>query len=75
LPNERLVRGVHEHERVVRSLHSGWEFEYWRLAHLTVDVVEGRGGSGFSVEALEGVRFIIRSRLFSDHEWRALEGR
>ena len=32
--------------------------------HLTVDVVEGRG-SGFSVEAPEGVRFLIRSRLFT----------
>jgi len=29
---------------------------------LTVDVVKGRG-SGFSVEAPEGVRFLIRSRL------------
>ena len=49
------------------------QFEYWRHTHLTVDVVKGRG-SGFSVEAPEGVRFLIRSRLFSDEEWRALEG-
>jgi hypothetical protein len=34
---------------------------------LTVDVVPGRG-SGFSVEAPEGVRFLIRSRLFTDAE-------
>jgi uncharacterized protein len=53
---------------------SGSQFEYWKHTHLTVDVVTGRG-SGFSVEAPEGVRFIIRSRLFSDDEWRALEGR
>jgi hypothetical protein len=32
-----------------------------------VDVVKGRG-SGFSVEAPEGVRFLIRSRLFTDEE-------
>jgi uncharacterized protein len=34
----------------------------WAHTHLTVDVVPGRG-SGFSLEAPEGVRFIIRSRL------------
>jgi uncharacterized protein (DUF779 family) len=49
------------------------QFEYWRHTHLTVDVVKGRG-SGFSVEAPEGVRFMIRSRLFSDEEWMELEG-
>ncbi|NBD10516.1 MULTISPECIES: DUF779 domain-containing protein [Corallococcus] len=51
---------------------SGPQFEYWRHTHLTVDVVPGRG-SGFSVEAPEGVRFLIRSRLFTDDEYRALE--
>ena len=49
------------------------QYEYWRHTHLTVDVVKGRG-SGFSVEAPEGVRFLIRSRLFTDEEWEALEG-
>ncbi|MGA7690133.1 MAG: DUF779 domain-containing protein [Jiangellales bacterium] len=43
------------------------QFEYWSHTHLTVDVVPGRGG-GFSLEAPEGVRFMIRSRLFSDDE-------
>ena len=43
------------------------QFEYWAHTHLTVDVVPGRGG-GFSVEAPEGVRFLIRSRVFSDQE-------
>lgn len=38
------------------------QFAYWSHTHLTVDVVPGRG-SGFSVEAPEGVRFLIRSRL------------
>ncbi|MCU6482526.1 uncharacterized protein (DUF779 family) [Arthrobacter silviterrae] len=38
------------------------QFNYWSHTHLTVDVVQGRG-SGFSVEAPEGVRFLIRSRL------------
>ena len=45
------------------------QFEYWKHTHLTVDVVQGRG-SGFSVEAPEGVRFLIRSRLFADEELR-----
>ena len=52
---------------------SSSQFEYWKHTHLTVDVVKGRG-SGFSVEAPEGVRFLIRSRLFSDDEWRELDG-
>ena len=43
------------------------QYEYWAHTHLTVDVVPGRG-SGFSVEAPEGVRFLIRSRLFTDEE-------
>jgi uncharacterized protein len=47
------------------------QFEYWAHTHLTVDVVPGRG-SGFSVEAPEGVRFLIRSRLFTDDESAAL---
>lgn len=46
---------------------SASQFEYWKFTHLTVDVVTGRG-SGFSVEAPEGVRFIIRSRLLTDDE-------
>jgi uncharacterized protein (DUF779 family) len=46
---------------------SASQFERWRHTHLTVDVVPGRG-SGFSLEAPEGVRFLIRSRLFTDEE-------
>lgn len=41
---------------------SAEQFEYWKHTHLTVDVVTGRG-SGFSLEAPEGKRFLIRSRL------------
>ena len=51
---------------------SAFQFEYWRNTHLTIDVVEGRGSS-FSVEAPEGVRFLTRSRLFTDEELAALE--
>lgn len=48
------------------------QFEYWSHTHLTVDVVPGRG-SGFSLEAPEGVRFLIRSRLFTDEEAIAMD--
>jgi uncharacterized protein (DUF779 family) len=50
----------------------GEQFEYWKHTQLTIDVVPGRG-SGFSVESPEGVRFLTRSRLFSDEEALALE--
>jgi uncharacterized protein (DUF779 family) len=51
---------------------SASQFEYWKHTHLTVDVVDGRGG-GFSIESPEGKRFLIRSRLYSDQEWEVLE--
>ncbi|MET8682251.1 DUF779 domain-containing protein [Streptomyces sp. NPDC004647] len=41
------------------------QFERWSHTRLIVDVVPGRG-SGFSLEAPEGVRFLIRSRLLYD---------
>ncbi|WP_279586404.1 DUF779 domain-containing protein [Curtobacterium sp. PhB190] len=41
--------------------------EYWKYTHLTIDVVDGRGG-GFSVESPEGKRFLTRSRMFDDAE-------
>jgi uncharacterized protein (DUF779 family) len=50
---------------------SSSQFEYWKHTELTVDIVPGRG-SGFSVEAPEGVRFLIRSRVFTDAEWGTL---
>ena len=51
---------------------SAAQFEYWQHTHLIIDVVQGRG-SGFSVEAPEGVRFLTRSRLYSDAESALLE--
>ncbi|MEU5786655.1 DUF779 domain-containing protein [Micromonospora purpureochromogenes] len=41
---------------------SSAQWELWKHTRLTVDVVPGRG-SGFSLEAPDGVRFLIRSRL------------
>ncbi len=46
---------------------SAAQFGYWRHSHLTLDVVPGRG-SGFSLEAPEGVRFVVRSRLLTEEE-------
>lgn len=48
------------------------QFDYWRHTQVTIDVVPGRG-AGFSLEGPEGVRFVIRSRIFTDEEVDALE--
>ncbi len=48
------------------------QFEYWEHTHLIIDLVKGRG-SGFSLEAPEGVRFLTRSRIFTDAEYAELE--
>ena len=47
------------------------QFEYWKHTELTIDVVKGRGAS-FSLEIPLGVRFVTRSRLFSDEEYQSL---
>lgn len=48
------------------------QFEVWSHTHLTIDAIPGRG-SGFSLESPEGMRFLTRSRLFTDEEATALE--
>jgi len=45
------------------------QFEYWSHTQLTLDVVPGRGGM-FSLDNAEGVRFLIRSRIFDEAEIR-----
>lgn len=47
------------------------QFQYWKHTQLILDVVPGRGGM-FSLENGEGVRFLIRSRIFTDAEIAAL---
>jgi len=47
------------------------QFEYWKHTQLILDVVPGRGGM-FSLEGPEGVRFLIRSRVFDQDEIGAL---
>ncbi|OWW25110.1 UDP-glucose 4-epimerase [Zobellia sp. OII3] len=43
------------------------QFEYWKHTQLTIDITEGRGAS-FSLEIPLGVRFVVKSRLFSEQE-------
>ncbi len=45
----------------------GLQYERWRHTQIVIDVVPGRG-SGFSLEAPEGVRFLTRSRVFGEEE-------
>ncbi len=46
---------------------SASQFEYWKHTKLIIDVVPGRGGM-FSLENPEGVRFLTRSRVFTQDE-------
>ena len=48
------------------------QFEYWKHTQLTLDVVKGRGSS-FSLEIPYGVRFHIRSKIFTEEELKELE--
>jgi uncharacterized protein (DUF779 family) len=48
------------------------QFEYWKHTQLTIDITSGRGSS-FSLEIPLGMRFITRSRVFTDEEWEELE--
>ena len=43
------------------------QFEYWKHTQLTVDVTPGRGSS-FSLEIPMGIRFVIKSRMYSEDE-------
>ena len=48
------------------------QFEYWKHTQLTIDVVKGRGSS-FSLEIPLGLRFVVKSRIFSPEELEVLE--
>ncbi|WP_449278543.1 DUF779 domain-containing protein [Leucobacter sp. GX24907] len=54
--------GAADDPREIEFWMSREQFGVWSHTHLTVDAVPGRG-SGFSLEAPEGQRFLIRSRL------------
>ena len=51
---------------------SAFQFEYWQHTQLELDVTPGRGAS-FSLEIPLGLRFVIKSRLFSAAELEELE--
>ena len=66
-------RGVQFGEIGGAAFHlSASQFEYWKPTQLIINVVPGRGGM-FSLENGEGVRFLVRSRLFTDEEFAALQ--
>jgi hypothetical protein len=46
---------------------SSSQFAYWQHTKLIIDVVAGRGGM-FSLENGQGVRFLTRSRVYSEDE-------
>lgn len=48
------------------------QFEYWKHTQLTLDVTKGRGSS-FSLEIPLGVRFVIKSQLFTEGELTQLD--
>lgn len=48
------------------------QFEYWKHTQLTLDITEGRGSS-FSLEIPMGLRFVIKSTLFSEADLKNLE--
>jgi uncharacterized protein (DUF779 family) len=47
------------------------QFAYWEHTQLIIDVVAGNGGM-FSLDNGTGRRFLTRSRLFTDEEFRGL---
>lgn len=51
---------------------SDFQFEYWQHCQLTIDVTPGRGSS-FSLEIPLGLRFVVKSRLFTGEEAERLE--
>ena len=48
-------------------------FEYWKFSHFTLDVTEGFGPGGFSLETPLGKTFKIIYRLFTEEELKDLE--
>jgi uncharacterized protein (DUF779 family) len=47
------------------------QFEYWQHTQLILDVTPGRGSS-FSLEIPLGIRFLTRSRVFTESELNSL---
>ena len=47
-------------------------FEYWKYSHFELDVTDGFGPGGFSLETPFGKTFKVNYRLFTDEEINAL---
>ena len=48
-------------------------FEYWKFSHFTLDVVDGFGPGGFSLETPYGKTFKVDYRIFTETELSNLE--
>ena len=48
-------------------------FEYWKNAHFELDVTDGFGAGGFSLETPKGKTFKVNYTLFTKEELDALE--
>ncbi len=48
-------------------------FEYWKFSHFTLDILDGFGVGGFSLETPLGKTFKIHYRLFTEVELENLE--
>lgn len=67
--NDALIGKVHGFEYWVdRDL-----YEYWQYTHFTLDVKDGYGTGGFSLEVPLGKTFQIHYRLFEKEELDQLE--
>lgn len=47
-------------------------FEYWKFSHFTLDVLNGFGPGGFSLESSLGKTFKVHYRLFTEEELKEL---
>ncbi|NHN24475.1 DUF779 domain-containing protein [Flavobacterium jejuense] len=48
-------------------------FEYWKHAHFTLDIMDGIGAGGFSLETPMGKTFIVKYKIFNEEESKNLE--
>lgn len=66
-PNDVLLGEIGE----AKFYMSPSQFEYWKNTQLNIDVVSGMGGM-FSLENGSGLRFLTRSRMFTEAELAAI---
>jgi Uncharacterized protein conserved in bacteria len=67
--NDAMIGTIHGYEFWIdRDL-----FEYWKYSHFTLDVAEGFGPGGFSLETPLGKTFKVQYRLFTPEEYENLE--